>query len=1665
MNINVQYFIGGDLPKKGFDTIGRSDSFREAPDGLWINHGSEVKGEARIEPVGYRQTDSLNRLCHVWEYQTDAFGVPAFIISCVGIGGGRYHGFAEYIMPELNQPVSQIATAGQMIDAAARLNTFDFYEFWETEDTPIPPRDYVLDVRDTQPVARADNGKVDETWLLTLISRYWESASKRAFSKDSFKPVLVCLGEFAGEKQEDIDCTIEKARKFYADAIAPKLPTQVQNITSFAAGVDCRDGIDRLNSALLFCISENLNVEDALQLDEQKALGQYKLCPAEMNFIQEVASGKVPTLVAEVMKQYQALRPDANLNVHQIPFMSDYRVWYTLYCVEHLIQEGVGFLQQADLDVEENEENRISIRPARSCFLLMNELRNVFLDHEKNIKRTEVDALLKECEEKLLQMMLESMQAKDAKPFIVRPSEMRMWHVRILTTPYEEVASLMIQLLTIDQKLRAEKMNFVRVFSGTKINEATDARNAAVTKSLLENCIRPLIESERGKEKIGEESPLRALGKEEFVNWACAYSKTRQVFHDFFADVVKDAELHFLLYGIGITDSYLTYAELACNTLRVFTEKYSMPGTLPQLKSRICAVLNDAAYFENRPGEDVAEAFTAFCVACFHHYGEKMATLKSFFTDPKAFPVARGRVERTEQNNLSRYSTAPALIAIFKEQEDMAEPMLPEKAQALWETLNSGCRGERTQVVKAFAQMLGIHRDRMLQEGKSPVQWLGQMMDVTSIELNTTGSLVAIFEACTASVGSAVEERWQIDPFEAEKTFDTLGGEESRFANQEEVKEAYAKLLNAQRDQLLKNNRSPIAWLKAMKDVAPFQLDTTDSMVAFLNSATETIGKVPDDQWLVNENEVKEAFESLCGEDFGAAQNTKVIEAYAKLLDVKRDHLLQEGKSPVEWMKKMLEAAPFEATAIDTTDSLVKIFNAAMHEAEKENDAAWQMDDREAAEAFAALGGDKNTYAKDAKVVEAYNKLLGAQRDAMLRKGESPVEKLQSMKKAAPFALDMADSLEIILRDYTSHVGDANAVVPSVTDVSDMFMVMYEHGRAASRNEPVKAALLEMVNAYRDVLLNQGMAPTHWLNDIWNIANEAGLAFDTSDSMAAIFKYPDAHARMDVREASDVFAMLGDKASAMEEKVRPAFTSMVSKQLKAGLECDDESVIDWVCKMAKLGGERFTGRFNTSEWLTTIFKFSGSDGHDWMYADDAIACFDTMEAFASELKGSVCRVYTAMLERRIQNEKVDDSDEICFLWLEEMTSREKIPYAQDKNWLMTMHEKMIPLLTDKDYQDKEKLDIVTQWLTSGTVNRNGKAALQSWCNDALKVGKTEPADALCSKFEVIEARSEILRKYYEQQLVKAFKTHLAGTSTSEYGSYLNEYARKMEAVGSNLNRLYDESVAETNAFMEKAFEHASYTSTFVTVGRQIPDSTFKTAWQERINRLFGRQQEGLFNDCRSLAEMQRLREEVETNGGLNDHLRSAYELLDKYDDLLKQLTQDNEAQVLEHVGKVISEKVFPCLGLAEPVRANLCRCLREQKYTAAEELEKLSFRHAVAAWLMQASITGKNNSIPWEVVLSNAVASEEVKKATRNPYEKKNLKVLQQLLALVDAVCYADRFTKSEDWGSALIHTMRMQSPWKEYQLALARKRKQGTLYGLGFDKDGMLDFEEGKMP
>ena len=97
----------------------------------------------------------------------------------------------------------------------------------------------------------------------------------------------------------------------------------------------------------------------------------------------------------------------------------------------------------------------------------------------------------------------------------------------------------------------------------------------------------------------------------------------------------------------------------------------------------------------------------------------------------------------------------------------------------------------------------------------------------------------------------------------------------------------------------------------------------------------------------------------------------------------------------------------------------------------------------------------------------------------------------------------------------------------------------------------------------------------------------------------------------------------------------------------------------------------------------------------------------------------------------------------------------------------------------------------------------------------------------------------------------------------------------------------------------------------------------------------------------------------------------------------------------------------------------------------------------------------------WEAVLSSAVTDEALKKATQKPYAKENLKVLQRLLALVDAVSCANRFAPDRDWSKSLIQTLGKISTWKEYQLALSRNRKQGMLYGLSFDHNGMLDFGE----
>ena len=193
MNINVQYYITGDTPMYGFGKIGSSDNFRQDPQHRWTNNGSPIDDSCRVKPIDYRATPGqLTRLCHVWEYQTDRFGVPIFISSYAGIGTGRFHGFSEYIMPDSVKLVSELGTSSQLIHAVSDLSLLDFKTFWNIESQSLPPRDYVLHIEDTHFANEIGVNQVDETWLLTLVSRYWERASIRAFSNgDSVEPVLV----------------------------------------------------------------------------------------------------------------------------------------------------------------------------------------------------------------------------------------------------------------------------------------------------------------------------------------------------------------------------------------------------------------------------------------------------------------------------------------------------------------------------------------------------------------------------------------------------------------------------------------------------------------------------------------------------------------------------------------------------------------------------------------------------------------------------------------------------------------------------------------------------------------------------------------------------------------------------------------------------------------------------------------------------------------------------------------------------------------------------------------------------------------------------------------------------------------------------------------------------------------------------------------------------------------------------------------------------------------------------------------------------------------------------------------------------------------------------------------------------------------------------------
>lgn len=861
MKISTLHYIGGDTQNGGFHKISMSPEFRSR-DMLWVNNGKQIVDKARVEARNAQRNLSggFSRLCHVWEYETGAYGIPVVVNTLVGIGSDRQHGFSEYVEAYTPTLASELGTPGQIIAAAKQLRLLSFEKFFTLDNREIDAEEDQWPVGETPALPPyPEKDSLDEEWKLTLLSHYWKQASIRAFSEDTPQAVRVFLGSFARDKQEDIDATIHMAQCFFADVIANGLPKQVQNIASMAAGVDCRDNAS-LCTALQFCIGQNLYAEETLQVKKPKELWQYRLNAAEMGFIRLANEGKVPESLETFAEQYAQMSCSDREQVALTPFMADYRVWYTLYCIEQLKKEGLDFLRSAGMDVELNASGtRVRVRLARACYLLRVRLRQLVREHEE--LRKYADGLLHDLEGDLFALMLEDMQDADAQPFFTKRTELLEFHQRIVTRAPEDQVDTMVRLVVLDQK-SAKNPQFVRCYPDLPLKgDEADARNARELKALLEQVVKPLIERERGKEKP-ENKYLLYLKEDAFVNdWCKHYPATWRVMQEFWREEIQDPVLHILLYGI--TTAYLSRNELGCVTLRLFAAQYSKPGTLPNVGSRTYRVLLDSCKEgAGQPDSDICAAMNEYYVTCFNYFNTALSQIKENIV-----------------NKLGG-STAQAMVEIFQHQ--MAE-----------------------------------HRRMSAEEVKA--------------------------------------------------VFDTLAGDHAQYARNEAVKENYALLLQDQCMAFLQKRESPVEWLKAMLQVAPFTLNMTDCMVNIFDASTASASQ--ENPWRLNATEAREIFATLGGETKGKVQNEQVCAAYVRMLKVYRDVMLRRGEIPVSWLGDMVKVAKDVGILIDTSDDLVAVFDTAAK--------GRRMEAATVGSAFAQLASDAKS--PEEKVRPAFENMIVVQ--------------------------------------------------------------------------------------------------------------------------------------------------------------------------------------------------------------------------------------------------------------------------------------------------------------------------------------------------------------------------------------------------------------------------------------------------------------------------------------------------------------------------------------------------------------------------------------------------------------------------------------------------------------------------------------------------------------
>ena len=282
-------------------------------------------------------------------------------------------------------------------------------------------------------------------------------------------------------------------------------------------------------------------------------------------------------------------------------------------------------------------------------------------------------------------------------------------------------------------------------------------------------------------------------------------------------------------------------------------------------------------------------------------------------------------------------------------------------------------------------QDLNRYYQACFREYRGNIGAIGEM--VQQFGGNTSGTMQMIFD-------EAAGENENLKPEEAKAVFDTFGGKESKYANDEQVVKAYQDMilarcnmsLNATGDELDNNREALVPWIANMAETAPFPVDTSDCIREIFESARNGSR--------ISRNTAEEIFSRLIPGAVSA--NEKIRPVFTGMLKDQLDAFLEKNEGDVsdiiEWLGGMADVSDGHIT-LDTTDMLKKIFEAG-----KQGE---RMKASDISAALRTLGGKAEN---KSTVQRSYTDMLSARREeARANRDPDAFEWLYRMEESSPW--------------------------------------------------------------------------------------------------------------------------------------------------------------------------------------------------------------------------------------------------------------------------------------------------------------------------------------------------------------------------------------------------------------------------------------------------------------------------------------------------------------------------------------------------------------------------------------------------------------------------------------------------------------------------------------